>query len=127
MLHVNQLTRHPVWAAGSPLQLIGAYLLLITLLIFGGVAIAWAVRRYRRPPDEKLTPEEHLDQFRALQEQGELSVEELERIRALLEQGPAAPAQTPRPPDRPGPSGPRAAGGDAPVRWSDGGDGSSPG
>jgi hypothetical protein len=103
MLNVNQLTGHPVWAVSRTLQLIGAYLLLVTVLVLGGVVIAWAVRRYRRPPEEKLTPEEQLDRFRALREQGELSPEEFERIRALLEQAPAAGAQPPGPQQRPDP------------------------
>jgi len=103
MLNVNSLTGPSVWGStpGPSAELIGAYLLLVVALILGGVAVTWAVRHYRRPPDVKLTPEEQLDRFRALEEQGELSPEEFERIRTLLGQVPAARPQSPGPQDRP--------------------------
>ncbi len=96
MLGVNRLAGTLAWAAAPPPQLIGMYVLLATILLIGVGAIVWAARRYRRPREEKLTPEEQLDQFRALQEKGELSPQEFERIRAALaDRGPPADSDAP--------------------------------
>jgi hypothetical protein len=100
MLGVNRLAGTLPWAAAPPLKLIGMYLLLAAVLVIGGVVIVWAARRYRRPREEKLSPEEQLDRFRALKDQGELSPEEFERIRVALDRGPpaGAPNEPPGPP-----------------------------
>jgi hypothetical protein len=87
MLGVNRPAGTLAWAVVVPPSLLGMCLLLAVILIAGGVAVIWVARRYRRPREEKLTPEEHLEHFRKLKEQGELSPEEFERIRAALDRG----------------------------------------
>jgi hypothetical protein len=103
MLGVNRLAGTLAWAEAPPPRLIGMYLLLVAILVVGAAAIVWAARRYRRPREAKLTPEEQLERFRALKEQGELSPEEFERIRATLDRGTPAEAVSAAPKERPGP------------------------
>jgi hypothetical protein len=86
-----------VWAVPFAPELIGACVYFIAPLILGTVVIVWAARRFKRPPEERLTPDEELARYHALEEEGELSPEELERIRALLD---ASSAEAP-PVDRP--------------------------
>jgi hypothetical protein len=103
MLSVNRLAGKSVWAELLPPELIAAYILLAAVLILGAGVVIWAARRFRWPPADKLTPEEQLARFRALQEQGALSPEEFERIRALLDQSAPTDAQLPGSKDNPGP------------------------
>ncbi len=105
MLGVRGLIGNSVWAVTvlTP-AFVATTLALVAALVAGMAVIVWAARRYRRPPPERFDPQNELERFRALQEQGELSDEELERIRARLD--PAAPEEPRRPqppPDRDSP------------------------
>jgi hypothetical protein len=90
MLSVNRLVGGSLWADVLPPELLGAYLLLVALLVFGTAVVVWAARRYRRPVADDFTPEAQLERFRLLKEKGELSSEEFEKVRALLGQRTAA-------------------------------------
>lgn len=107
-----------LWTALGPVGVLARFptneLLLTTLalagaLLLAALAIKLADRWRKRPADEVLTPAEQLAQFRALQDQGEISAEEFERIRARLEgqlsqevQAKTSAAEgTPQPPGRP--------------------------
>lgn len=86
MLSVNRLAGTPLWADLLPPELIGAYLLLATLLVAGVGAVVWAARRYRKPTADDLTAEAQLERFRILKDKGVLSPEEFEQVRSLLGQ-----------------------------------------
>ena len=73
-----------IWAIPLTPELIGAILLFVGPVVVGIVVIAWAARRCKRPPAERLTAEEELARYRALKDAGELSPKEFERIRAQL-------------------------------------------
>jgi hypothetical protein len=76
-----------VLLAANPmnLELLGATLALVGLILLGAVAVFWA-GRWRKPTPPLLPrPEEELSRYRTLYDQGVLSKDEFERIRLRLE------------------------------------------
>ena len=75
------------WTAFASIdpEFIGLILLLIGLVI-GGVVLVIRARRWRDELPGPLTPDQQIEEYRALAEQGALDPKDFARIKAALEQ-----------------------------------------
>jgi hypothetical protein len=74
----------PVRTPGWDPRLFWLTLVLMAVISFGALAIAWLDRWRKRSGPERLSASDQLANFRDLYEKGQLSHDEFERIRQLL-------------------------------------------